>query len=55
MGVDDALGALAPLDPDDTTTILAGRLRAPDRATRANALAAAIHEVVLAVDEARLR
>jgi hypothetical protein len=52
IGVDEALAAL---ECDDATTTLARALRAQSRATRANALASAVHEIVLAIDEARLR
>ena len=48
-------GGVLTVDADEGTSTLATRLRAPDRKARATALAAAIHEIVLAIDEAKLR
>lgn len=56
--VEDALEALghAGRSPADARLDdLAERLRAPHRAARASALAAAIGEVVVKIDEAKLR
>jgi hypothetical protein len=53
LGVDEALDALR--SPDDAALDLARRLRAPQRTARAAALAAAVHEVALAIDGATLR
>ena len=65
-GVDDALAALgigaAASDiqrgtPDlgASASELVAQLRAPHRATRATALAKAVHEIVLRIDEGTLR
>jgi hypothetical protein len=58
--VDEALSAIGPDGPAERALgnrdlgALVDRLRAPQRATRAAALAAAVHTVVAAVEEATL-
>ena len=55
-GLDDALGAIETGDRLDAGAVgLVTALRAPERATRAAALAAAVRDIVLAIDEATLR
>ena len=62
-GVDDALAALAVGAPAQggtpdlgaSASQLVAQLRAPQRATRATALARAVHEIVLRIDEGTLR
>ena len=62
-GVDDALAALAvgasvqggTPDLGASASQLVAQLRAPQRATRATALARAVHEIVLRIDEGTLR
>lgn len=50
--VDDAIGAL---DPSRRGVALADALRAPQRAARAHALATAVRDIVIALDEGALR
>ena len=54
--VDGALVAIAPARASSLATdALVAGLRAPQRSQRAQALAAALHEVVIALDEVTLR
>ena len=60
--VDDALMAIAPrgLAPPTSSGAaahddLVAKLRAPQRAVRAAALAGAVHDIVIAIDKATLR
>lgn len=53
--VDDALAAVAAPSIDAAAAELVAQLRAPHRATRAAALAKAVHEIVLRIDEGTLR
>jgi hypothetical protein len=48
-------GQLQEPDLDVRTSELVAQLRAPHRATRAAALAKAVHEIVLRIDEGTLR
>jgi len=50
-----AAAQLAAPDLDVAASELVAQLRAPHRATRAAALARAVHEIVLRIDEGRLR
>lgn len=52
---DDVEGALGAIMPSLETDTLAASLRSPQRATRAQTLAEALHVVALAVDEVTLR
>lgn len=53
--VDDALAALGAAGDAPALADLAARLRAPQRATRAAALAAAVRDVAARIDEVELR
>jgi hypothetical protein len=52
-GIDEAVATIDTLDPE--ASALVEQLRAPQRHTRATALAKAVHDIALAIDESTLR
>jgi hypothetical protein len=53
--VDDALAALDASSLDASANDVVSKLQAPQRTTRANALATSLRDIVVALDEGTLR